>query len=385
MSADPAAAAPGSDAPASSPILPFRKTATTARRSGLLRAILIVLSVLVGLGALGGGFGPAQAQSGNPFGLGSKGGAEDQKKSEQKKPGAADRAAQEPLVRLPAFVQTALVTIGRWQKALNDNLAKQVAAYKTTGAVMPVLIILLLSFLYGLFHAAGPGHGKFVVASYFVANRASPRDGIVMSGLIALTQAVVAIALVGVFALILGGNAVALIGNVTWVELVSYALIMVLGLWMVWGGIVGRGCSHSHGPGHTHDHDHDHGDSHHHGHSHDPAPSATGGWAMVPAAIAAGLRPCTGSVIVLLFTLANGMFLIGVLGSLVMALGVAITVAAIGLATIYARRGIASAARPSRRWANVAHRLAGLAGGGAIVLLGGLLAMAAAERLGLLT
>lgn len=106
---------------------------------------------------------------------------------------------------------------------------------------------------------------------------------------------------------------------------------------------------------------------------------------MVPAAIAAGLRPCTGSVIVLLFTLANGMFLIGVLGSLVMALGVAITVAAIGLATIYARKGIASAARPSRRWANVGHRLAGLAGGGAIVLLGAMLAMAAADRLGLLT
>lgn len=350
--------------------------------------MLIALIVLIGVVATP---GPAQAQNGNPFGLGSKGGA-----AEQKKPAADARQTQQSLVRMPVFIRTALVTIARWQKSLNDNLAKQIAAYKSTGAMMPVLIILLLSFMYGLFHAAGPGHGKFVVASYFLANRASPRDGVLMSGLIALTQALVAIALVGVFALLLGGNAMALIGNITWVELVSYGLIMLLGLWMVWGGIVGRGCSHGHA--HSHDRDHAHGHSHAHDHAHgpdhagnhdqshdaDPARPAASGWAMVPAAIAAGLRPCTGSVIVLLFTLANGMFLIGVLGSLVMALGVAITVAAIGLATIYARKGIASAARPSRRWANVAHRLAGLVGGGAIVVLGAMLAMAAADRLGLL-
>jgi len=274
----------------------------------LLALVTIAMVWLAGVAV--GGVSPAHAQSGNPFGLGSKGASPDQKKSELKKPAGADSAAQTPLIRLPAFVQRALVTVARWQKALNDNLATQIAAYKTTGAMMPVLIILLLSFLYGLFHAAGPGHGKFVVASYFLANRASPRDGVLMSGLIAFTQALVAIALVGVFALLLGANSMALIGNVTWVELVSYGLIMLLGLWMVWGGIVGRGCSHGHAHAHAHDHahGHDHAADHDHGHGAGSASPAASGWAMVPAAIAAGLRPCTGSVIVLLFTLANGSF-----------------------------------------------------------------------------
>lgn len=316
---------------------------------------------------------PAAAQ--NPFGLDPKGAPA--------KPGAAPAApaTKQPLFRPPAAVQRFVLAVARWQRRLNDNLARQVAAYKAGGAIAPVLAILLLSFLYGLFHAAGPGHGKFVVAAYFLANRARPRDGVLMSGLIALTQAAVAIGLVGVFSLALDAGTLELIGNATWVELASYGLIVLLGLWMFWGGIVGRGCAHGHGhggPAH---------DCRREDRGRDSAGSPEPGVrAMVTAALAAGLRPCTGAVIVLLFTLANGMFAIGVMGVLVMALGVAITVSAIGLAAIYARRGAARAAgaKPGlAKFRNLAHRAAGLAGGGAVVLVGATLALAAAERLGL--
>ena len=335
----------------------------------LLRCLALwamLLPVLAG-GFLAAASAPAAAQ--NPFGLDPKGAPA--------KPGAAPaaRAAQQPLFRPPAAVQRFVLAVARWQRRLNDDLARQVAAYKTGGAVAPVLAILLLSFLYGLFHAVGPGHGKFVVAAYFLANRAQPRDGVLMSGLIALTQAAVAIGLVGVFALALDAGTLELIGNATWVELASYGLIVLLGLWMFWGGVIGRGCSHGH--------DHRNEDR-----GRDGAGSSDAGLrAMVTAALAAGLRPCTGAVIVLLFTLANGIFAIGVLGALVMALGVAITVSAIGLAAIYARRGAARAAgaKPGlAKFGNLAHRTAGLAGGGAIVLVGATLALAAAERLGLL-
>ena len=331
-------------------------------------ALWVLLSPILASGFLAVASAPVAAQ--NPFGLDPKGAPA--------KPGAAPaaKAPQPPLFRPPAAVQRFILAVGRWQRRLNDDLARQVAAYKTGGAIAPVLAILLLSFLYGLFHAAGPGHGKFVVAAFFLANRASPRDGVIMSGLIALTQALVAIGLVSVFALALDAGTLELIGNVTWVELASYGLIVLLGLWMIWGGIVGRGCSHTHGPGGHHDHAH--GVS---------GPAEPGLRAIVPAAAAAGLRPCTGSVIVLLFTLANGIFAIGVLGSLVMALGVAITVSAIGLAAIYARRGAARAAGANpglAKFGNLAHRTAGLAGGSAIVLVGATLTLTAAERLGLL-
>lgn len=343
----------------------------------LLRWLLVAVGLTLA-------FSPAQAQ--NPFGVGEK------KEAGAGKSQTAKPQASKPLIEMPGAVQGFIRQIGQWQRQLNDNLAGQINAYKTDGAIAPVLMILLLSFLYGLFHAAGPGHGKFVVASYFLANRATPRDGVIMSSLIALVQAVVAIGLVGIFALVLDVGTLELIGSVTWVELVSYALIVLLGLWMLWGGISGRGCSHGHAHDHHHhdDNGHDHGYGHNHGHGHDhdhhhhSAEPVRTGWAMVPAAVAAGLRPCTGSVIVLLFTLANGIFLIGVLGSLVMALGVAITVSVIGLLTIYARRGVTRVAKPNQRLANFAHRATGLLGGACIVLVGLLLAMAAAERLQLI-
>ena len=60
--------------------------------------------------------------------------------------------------------------------------------------------LLGVSFLYGIFHAAGPGHGKAVISSYLVANEETWRRGIVLSFASALLQAFVAVALVGIAA-----------------------------------------------------------------------------------------------------------------------------------------------------------------------------------------
>ena len=63
-----------------------------------------------------------------------------------------------------------------------------------------------LSFVYGMFHAAGPGHGKAVISSYVVANEQTWRRGVVLSFASALLQALVAIALVGVAAALLNAS-----------------------------------------------------------------------------------------------------------------------------------------------------------------------------------
>src|SRR6266446_2406348 len=51
-----------------------------------------------------------------------------------------------------------------------------------------------VSFLYGIFHAAGPGHGKAVISSYLVANEETWVRGVVLSFLSAMIQAAVAVA-----------------------------------------------------------------------------------------------------------------------------------------------------------------------------------------------
>src|SRR6218665_591208 len=80
-----------------------------------------------------------------------------------------------------------------------------------------------LSFLYGIFHAAGPGHGKVVIGSYMLANERQMRRGILLSFGSGLLQAVVAVALVGVAAAILQLSTSAMDLAVIWIERGAYA------------------------------------------------------------------------------------------------------------------------------------------------------------------
>jgi nickel/cobalt transporter (NicO) family protein len=253
-----------------------------------------------------------------------------------------------------------------------------------------------VSFLYGIFHAAGPGHGKAVISSYLVANDETWRRGVALSFASAILQAFTAIAIVGIAAVMLGATAKAMGDTVRVIEIVSYALIVLIGLRLLW--VKGRAFlrllrgekhehhahdhAHDHGHAHAHDHAHGHGQrhghghehhhhenghtharhshaqshahDHHHGHEHDHEDEASAwGHAHAPepqdlagrhwlrrglaAIIAVGLRPCSGAIIVLVFALAQGLFWIGVASTFLMGVGTAITVAAIATLAVGAR------------------------------------------------
>jgi nickel/cobalt exporter len=218
-----------------------------------------------------------------------------------------------------------------------------------------------LSFLYGVFHAAGPGHGKAVISSYVVANEETWRRGVILSFASAFLQALVAVALVGIAAVLLGATARTMGDTVRYIEIVSYALITLLGARLLW--VKGRAAiaalfalrarpahagahvhryGHAHGHDHAHDHHHrDHAHDDHCGHSHGPDPkelAGPGGWKRGLAAIVAvGLRPCSGAILVLVFALAQGIFWAGVGATFVMGLGTAITVAAIAVLAVGAQ------------------------------------------------
>jgi nickel/cobalt exporter len=252
-------------------------------------------------------------------------------------------------------------------------LAKQAEFYRMLSGLIraakadgsAAYTLLGISFLYGIFHAAGPGHGKAVISSYLVANDETWRRGIVLSFASAILQACTAIVIVGVAAAMLGATAKAMGDTVRVIEIVSYALILLIGLRLFW--VKGRAFLrllrseahahhvHEHGHHHAHAHDHDH-HHHRHGHSHDhehkdeasawghahaPEPQELTGrhWLRrgLSAIVAVGLRPCSGAIIVLVFALAQGLFWIGVASTFVMGLGTAITVAVIATLAVGAR------------------------------------------------
>jgi nickel/cobalt transporter (NicO) family protein len=273
-----------------------------------------------------------------------------------------------------------------------------------------------LAFLYGIFHAAGPGHGKAVISSYLVANEETWRRGVVLSFASALLQALVAVALVGVAAALLNATAATMNSAVNVIETVSYGLIILIGLRLLW--VKGRGfikawqalnrpaplgaavtpadhdhAAHAHHEhddhGHHHDHDHHH-DHHAHGHSHDdhahcdhddhasawghahaPEPdelAGPGGWRRgLSAIVAVGARPCSGAIIVLVFALAQGLFWAGVVATFVMGLGTAITVAAIATVAVGAKAWAARFAETRSGYGMLAMR--GIEVGAAVVII----------------
>jgi nickel/cobalt exporter len=255
-------------------------------------------------------------------------------------------------------------------------LAKQAEFYRMLSGLIraakadgsAAYTLLGVSFLYGVFHAAGPGHGKAVISSYLIANDETWRRGIVLSFASAILQAFTAIAIVGIAAALLGATAKAMGDTVRVIEIVSYALIMLIGLRLLW--VKGRAflrllrgekpADHAHDHNHHHHHAHEHGHDHHHrpghahshhhehedeasawGHAHAPEPQELTGrhWLRrgLAAIVAVGLRPCSGAIIVLVFALAQGLFWIGVASTFVMGLGTAMTVATIATLAVGAR------------------------------------------------
>jgi nickel/cobalt exporter len=266
-------------------------------------------------------------------------------------------------------------------------LAKQAEYYRALGAMIraakadgsAAVGLLGLSFAYGIFHAAGPGHGKAVISSYLVANEETWRRGVVLSFAAALTQALIAIIIVAIAAALIGATAKMMGDAVRVIETVSYLLIMALGARLLWvkgngfaaalretlaptvalraaGAAVALEASplspvHRHGDDGHHHRAHSHGDHDHAGahhghdgacdHAHGPEPqtlAGRGGWARgLSAIVAVGLRPCSGAILVLVFALAQGLFPLGVAATLVMGLGTAITVAAIATFAVCAK------------------------------------------------
>jgi nickel/cobalt exporter len=274
------------------------------------------------------------------------------------------------------------------QAAFYRSLSGFIRASKDDGAAAWGLFG--ISFLYGVFHAVGPGHGKAVISSYLVANEETWRRGVTLSFVSAAIQSVVAIIVVAIAAVILGATAKAIGVTVHIVEIISYVLVILIGVRLLFvkgqsflvaarqlrtrrslsaaalpvpsGKLFHRhvagaaGCAHcevgeaSRVLGfHCQD---DHGHDHHvsvWGHAHGPEPvelAGAGGWRRgLSAVMAVGLRPCSGAIIVLIFALAQDLFWTGVGATLLMGLGTAITVAAIATVAVSARQAASRIAK----------------------------------------
>ena len=262
------------------------------------------------------------------------------------------------------------------QQKFYRQLASAIKQVKAQNSFAAAWTLISLSFLYGVFHAAGPGHGKAVISAYLLADERLLRRGVLLAFVSSFLQAITAIVLVTTLVLIVTAAGRTAKSMVTHLETASYALICLIGLYMLWAAL--RGHSHSHDHSHDHHGDHDHGHDHVHGpgcgHAHIPEARQLGdGWSFKKAAsiaFAVGIRPCSGAVLVLLFANTLGLYVAGVGATFAMSLGTAITVSTIAVATVLFKNAATSWMGPESVWAGRVFRGLAVVGALAILVLG---------------
>lgn len=246
--------------------------------------------------------------------------------------------------------------------------------------------LVILSFLYGVFHAAGPGHGKTVITAYLLANERAIKRGMILSASAALVQGLTAVLLVFGLASILDFGMRQSMDAARWLEGASYALVLLLGGYLLIRAV--RQLLRLRKDALYHYHDHTHGDDHDHhgaccGHSHAPDADSLNrplslktGLSLV---LSIGLRPCSGAILVLLFAVTLGLEWFGAISVLAMSVGTAISVSALALAALGSKHiALRLVSLDSRTTALVGSGLQAVAGG-VILLLGASLLLSLQE------
>ncbi|WCN11696.1 nickel transporter [Marinomonas mediterranea] len=258
-----------------------------------------------------------------------------------------------------------------YQREFHRSLVSAVRGLSKGENMALLWSLVSVSFGYGVFHAAGPGHGKAVIASYMLASKAPLKKGISVAFLSAMAQGLMAVTVVLIMAQLfsVAGKAVQIS---RFFELASFAAVGLIGVWMLSRMLRGKSscghdhsqdhlhhhastcdhthehtCSHEHVHKHDNQHDHEHHDEHshtcqheHHEHSnerdvHSETKAAKRSvWAMI---MAIGIRPCSGAVLVLLFSVSADILKWGILSTFAMSLGTAITVSILAIASVMVR------------------------------------------------
>jgi ABC-type nickel/cobalt efflux system permease component RcnA len=271
-----------------------------------------------------------------------------------------------------SFWEDPVLWVREQQQAFYGSMSGALRRVKTASPYAAAWTLMFLSFGYGVFHAAGPGHGKTVISAWLLATENELKRGIVIAFLSSVIQAFVAILLVSALLLLVAsaGSTARNVGG--FLESASYAMIGAMGLYLIWTALRPH-VQHAH-HGHHH-HDHVHGENCGHAHVAE-AKQVRGQWSLTKAfslAFAVGIRPCTGAILVLILANALGIYWAGVASTLVMAIGTFLTVSVIAAIAVYSKKLAMRLASRDDRWLDWLGFALRIGGGLAIAGLGGLL------------
>ncbi|ENF7816857.1 nickel/cobalt transporter [Enterobacter soli] len=259
-----------------------------------------------------------------------------------------------------------------WQRDVNQQMSgllKAVADNPTQAGGS----LLIFSFLYGVLHALGPGHGKIVITTWLATHPSKLKSSIGLTLASSLLQGIVAIVLVVVVLSLLQLPARQLHMSSFWLEKGSYALVGVLGLILCWRALKKMRALLQKPKFKTftsyHVHDAHCGCGHQHLPTQEQLQNGDDWRARLMIVLSMGMRPCSGAIMVLLFSKVIGVFGWGMISALAMAAGTSLTISSLAL-LVHSFRQLAvklSGNKTPVLWRQVGWTTLALAGG--VILL----------------
>jgi ABC-type nickel/cobalt efflux system permease component RcnA len=211
--------------------------------------------------------------------------------------------------------------IADWQQQLNQKIAALARRVKETGSLRPVFFLAAIAFLYGVLHAAGPGHGKAVATSFMISHGSKLGGGVLLGNLLALFHGLSGVVLVMVVHFILNRGLTGPLEEITrTTQLISYSLIALVGIALLVKNVLSWRRKGSMEPKH-------------YGKGLGEAKKVH-----VPVALAVGMIPCPGVVLVMLFSISLGMVGFGLLLALFLILGMAVTISTAGVVGVAGKK-----------------------------------------------
>ncbi|MBN6710522.1 zinc transporter permease subunit ZevB [Haemophilus haemoglobinophilus] len=274
-----------------------------------------------------------------------------------------------------------------WQREFNQLISGYLHQIKQA-PIHSGIGLIVMSFIYGIFHALGPGHGKFVIGSYLATHQSQLKVSMKLTFLSSLMQGIVAISLTSILVEILNLSSSYFKLSQLWLERGAYLLLAILGLQWIWQGLksvrknsvkqpkinqikpvsmqvnkIGmQSAVQNQGAIHVHT---AHCSC---GHQHLPnqqqlqqAQSLKSQFLII---LTIGMRPCSGAIFVLFLAYMLELYTWGILATLAMSLGTGLMLSGFALIVLYARKSAVQLgnfyfARNKEHWAILVRMLAG--------------------------
>jgi ABC-type nickel/cobalt efflux system permease component RcnA len=215
------------------------------------------------------------------------------------------------------FYHTFIKQVTIWQYELNKYITTSIKSVNDDSSAMIFITVLGIAFLYGLIHAAGPGHGKAIVGFYFTGNNQSKENnnylkafemGYLISIVHTISALITTFSLYFILKTMFYKNFRETYDNILHV---SAMMIIVVGLYIIYEAYKNKN-------------------------SNERLEQNNKSKYMI--AFSAGVVPCPGVMTVVLFSVIQKKFLLAICSAIAMSIGMGLTISLVGILGILFRK-----------------------------------------------